>query len=396
MTRPTRHPRVLAAACALVLLAAAAPLSAQASATAPEAPRGSALQMPVAQDPAPPADPRQRLRDARRQLAAAQQQVREADRQTREDTVRRRREVLRQRQAEARQRRVARRQGPGLSETITRTARLGRNGTLDLRNASGDVTITGGGSDVTIEAVKRVWHASDATARSLLGALDVEVTERGGAVDVRTRYPGDRDFNGVVDYTVTVPAGTSVVVTAVSGTVRVNNVGGDVRAETVSGHVQVSGSSRPRALRSVSGNVDIDGGQGDTLTASTVSGSVTARGARVRELELRAVSGDIRLTGVESERVRAQTLSGDIEYAGRLAPNGRYELRSHSGRIDVTPGDEAGFDLDAVTVGGALRSDYALALTNARGARRISGTFGRGGAWLSLRSFSGDIAVARR
>ncbi len=252
------------------------------------------------------------------------------------------------------------------------------------------------GNDVTIEAVKRVWHASDARARSQLGALDVEVTERGGGVDVRTRYPRERDFNGVVDYTVTVPAGTSVIVTAVSGTVRVSNVGGDVRAETVSGHVQVSGSSRPRALKSVSGNVEIDGGQGDTLTASTVSGSVTAKGTRVRELDLDVVSGDIRLTDVESDRVRAQALSGNIEFSGRLAPNGRYDLRSHSGRIEVTPRDDAGFELDAVTIGGTLRSDYAVALTNARGNRRVSGTFGRGGALLSLRSFSGDIAIVRR
>jgi DUF4097 and DUF4098 domain-containing protein YvlB len=121
---------------------------------------------------------------------------------------------------------------------------------------------------------------------------------------------------------------------------------------------------------------------------------VTVRATRVRELDVDVVSGNIRLADAEIERVRAQTLSGDIEYAGRLAPNGRYELRSHSGRIEVAPRDDTGFELDAF--GSRVRSDYAVALANARGTRRITGTFGRGGALLSLRSFSGDIAIVKR
>jgi hypothetical protein len=356
----------------------------------------------AAQDGGAPPDARQRLRDARQNLAAAQQQVRDAARQTREETVRRRREAARQRQADARQRREAQRQGPGVSDTITRTARLGRNGTLELRNASGRVAVTGGGDALKIEAVKRVWHANEATARAFLAEIEVEVAERGDTVEVRTRYPRgrsasrDRGLSSAVDYTVTVPAGASVVVSAVSGSVRVTNTGGDVRAETVSGDVHVSGSGRPRSAKTVSGTIEIEGGEGDTLAASTVSGSITARGLKVRELDLRTVNGDIRLTDVGSDRVRAEALSGDVEYAGRLAANGRYDLRSHSGRIQVTPADGSGFDVEAATFSGAIRSDYGLTLTNTRSNRRVSGTFGRGGALLALRSFSGDIAIVRK
>ncbi len=193
----------------------------------------------------------------------------------------------------------------------------------------------------------------------------------------------------------TVPAGTSVSVATVSGAVRVRNTGGEVRAESVGGTIQVTGASRPRVLKTVSGTVDLDGGQSDALTASTISGVLTIRGTKARELDLSAVSGDIRMTDVDSERVRAQALSGTIDYAGRLAPGGRYELRSHSGRIQVTPTDPAGFELEAVTRNGTLRSDFAVAIANARSGRRVSGTFGRGGARLPLRSFNGDIAVVR-
>ncbi len=161
--------------------------------TAPAAPAATA-----GSGDATAADPRQRLRDARQNLAAAQQQVRDAARQAREETVaappRRGSGVAEPGRAAARSTAA----GPGHQRDGHASARLGRDGTLDLRNVSGDVTIAGGeGDDVKVEAVKRVWHADDATAVLLLASIEVEVTERPGAVNVRTRYPRERLANRI-------------------------------------------------------------------------------------------------------------------------------------------------------------------------------------------------------
>jgi DUF4097 and DUF4098 domain-containing protein YvlB len=116
-------------------------------------------------------------------------------------------------------------------------------------------------------------------------------------------------------------------------------------------------------------------------------------------LDLISVSGDVRLVDVRMNRARLETTAGDIEYAGPLARSGRYEFRSHSGNIRITPSD-GGFDLDANSFSGDVQSDYTLKLRDGAGRnarrRELRGTFGDAAAVLTARSFSGDILIVRR
>ena len=140
----------------------------------------------------------------------------------RRDEILRRREALRQRQEELRRRRQAARRGPMASEFFTWVGKIGRQGTLDLVNASGSVTITsGGGDDVRIEATKRVWESTDAAAKAALSEVQIDVTERADAVDVRAAFPRRNRLDAEVDFTMTVPSGASVSVRSGSGDVTV-------------------------------------------------------------------------------------------------------------------------------------------------------------------------------
>jgi DUF4097 and DUF4098 domain-containing protein YvlB len=335
--------------------------------------------------------------------AQAPQGVRDARQRQREAARQRQQERARVRQELARQYREARRQGPGLTETVSLVHRLGRTGTLELTNTLGHVQITGGGGDdVRINAVKRVWHADDAQGKAQLQQLHIRIAERGGVVSIRTDNPSPREINGLIDYTVSVPATAMVVVRTTAGNVQVTNVRGELRAETVSGHVTASSLGPRSTLKTASGDVEISASEGTELSASTVSGAVLLRGVKVRTLDLASVSGQVR-ADVEAERVRVRSISGQIEYAGTLSRNGRYELQSHSGDVLVTPGESVGFELDATTFSGDIRSDVALTVNDtrqgpprARGNRRIVGVAGDGSALLSLRSFSGDIRLRRR
>lgn len=325
-------------------------------------------------------------------------QLREQTRQRREETARQR-----QRVAEERRARTEERRGPELTEAFTRTVRLGRTGTFDLSSVSGDVIITGGGGDdVTIDAIKRVRDRNQAEAKALLQAIQIQVTERTGLIEVRTELPRRRNWSGGVDYTVALPQGANVTVRTVNGSLRITNVRGELRGETVNGDVIASGAGRLRSLKTVSGDVQLSDAEGDDMTLETVSGDVIARAIKGRALDLEAVSGDLRFTGVDFERVNLRTISGDIEYAGRLARRGRYDLQTHSGDIRVTPSGDTGFDLDANTFSGDIRSDFQLSgaqppQTSARprANRTVRGTFGDASAILTLRSFNGDVTIIR-
>jgi hypothetical protein len=303
-----------------------------------------------------------------------------------------------------RESRGQRRGRPEVAESFSRTVRLGENGTFDLQNVAGDIIVNGtGGRDVRIEATKRVRGASDADARALLQGLQVQVAERAGNVEVRTVYPRRRGAGGAVDYTVALPNDANVTLRTVSGGVRISNVRGDLRAESVSGDITVSSVERVRHLRTVSGTLQVTDAEGSEIEGATVSGDVIVRDLKVRTIDLKSVSGDMRFTDVESERAHLTSVSGDIEYVGRLTRSGRYELQSHSGDLRVTPIGDTGFDLEANTFSGNVRSDFALTVREGTafgfngGMRRgLRGTFGGAGAALVLQSFSGNVTIIRR
>jgi len=311
----------------------------------------------------------------------------------------------RERQAAERRARVEQRRGPEFTEPFTRTIRLGRSGTFDLANVAGDVVVTGGsGDEVRINALKRVRDRNEADARTLLQAIQIQVSERPGLVEVRTELPRRRNWSGGVDFTVAVPTGANVTLRSVSGDIRVTNVRGELRAETVSGDVVAGQLGRVRTLKAVSGDIQATDVEGEELTAGTVSGDIIARNVRVKAIDLESVSGDLRLAEVEADRVNMRSISGDLEYAGRLARSGRYDLQSHSGDIRLTPAGNTGFDVDANTFSGDISSDFQLRGGNQpvaseprRGvSRALRGAVGDASAILTLRSFNGDIVIVRR
>ncbi len=294
--------------------------------------------------------------------------------------------------------------GPEYTENFSRTVRIGRTGALDLQNVAGDISVTGGGGDdVKIEAVKRVRHPNEAEAKALLSEIMIEVADRGGRVEVRAEYPRRRNWSGGVDFTVSVPRDASVALRSVSGTIKVTNINGELRAETVSGDIITMTAKKLRVAKTVSGDVEISESEADELSMGSVSGDVIVNRLKGNGLDAQSVSGDLRLTDVEIDHASIRSVSGDVDYAGRLARNGRYQFQSHSGDIRVTPADARGFAIEASTFSGDVRSDYALTLQTAPGNsftpgrnRSVRGSFGDAGATLTLQSFSGDIAIVKR
>src|SRR5262245_5297004 len=75
------------------------------------------------------------------------------------------------------------------TERTTKTVKIGATGELDLATVSGDITVSrGSGQDATIEIVKTARARTADEAREMLGLVTVDVSERPGRAEVRTRY----------------------------------------------------------------------------------------------------------------------------------------------------------------------------------------------------------------
>ena len=293
------------------------------------------------------------------------------------------------------------------TERITKTVRIGATGELEISNISGDIVITrGGGSEVTIEAVKTGRGRTAEQSKQALELVDVEIVERGDRVEVRARYPrsggrGSREFSASVAFTIAAPERVRISANSISGDISVKDIKGDLSLETISGDVSIANAGRVSKASTASGDVEIlDTTIEGAMDASTISGTMLLRGVKARRLDVGSVSGDVVLQDVQSERIDAQSISGNVRLSGPLVRGGRYDLGSHSGDVRVTISGDIGFELDASSFSGNIRTDLDIKTSGtepaSRGRRRsLSGTYGDGSAFLDLTTFSGSVIIGR-
>ena len=122
----------------------------------------------------------------------------------------------------------------------------------------------------------------------------------------------------------------------------------------------------------------------------------------VRRIDAGSVSGNVKLDEVQCDRAEAHSTSGNISFAGPLARRGRYELKSFSGEVHLAISGGTGFEVDATTFSGDVRSDLPITMRgssdpNDRKRRRaLNGTYGVGSAILELSTFSGSIVISKK
>jgi DUF4097 and DUF4098 domain-containing protein YvlB len=290
-------------------------------------------------------------------------------------------------------------------ERLSRTVAIGPNGSLDLRNLSGRISVTGGsGRDATLEIVRVSRGRTEEDAARGLKEVTTEISHQGTRASVETRYPTqdrsrERDGYSVsVSYDITAPAGTSVSIHNLSGDVVFKNITGDIDVDVASGQVSIAQASRIARVKVLSGDITLTDVKGTTpVQVESLSGDVRAERVQAPRLTMTTISGDVTATDVTAEHATLSTTSGSVGYTGALARAGRYELQSHSGNVMLTVVGNAGFDLTARTFSGRVQPDANLGLkTRVVERREVRGTVGDGGATVQATTFSGDVTIVRK
>ncbi len=249
-----------------------------------------------------------------------------------------------------------------------------------LADIMGNVTVTGGsGRTVEVSAVKRARrHGSPED-------VSIETVELDDGVALCVRYPqhdGRRSSEAAraknpcswedhccgwhhnddrndteVDFIVRVPAGLRL---------HIGTVSGDVHAEHLEGDL---------TIRSVSGDVRLEGGRGPTVDLETVSGNVD-------------------LLDINSKDVSGHTISGEISFRGPILEGGEYDFATTSGDIRATLPERPSATLSAATFSGGFSSDLPVNQDASRRHRhRYDATWGSGSAKLYMESLSGDLSI---
>jgi DUF4097 and DUF4098 domain-containing protein YvlB len=163
----------------------------------------------------------------------------------------------------------------------------------------------------------------------------------------------------------------------VGGSIKADIGQADIEAKTVSGEVVLHGQGgKPAQLHliSISGSIRLEHGAGD-LEANTTSGTLSVQLDTARTVHMRTISGEVSLRGklTKDADVDAQTVSGPIKMHTDSDSGFEYDVSSFSGDID-----------DCFNAKAERASQYGPG-------HRLSGTLGRGGAHVRLKTMSGDI-----
>jgi hypothetical protein len=308
-----------------------------------------------------------------------------------------------QRPRETQRRGVMRRENPSgvwTTSAFTRTLPIGTRNTFELNNVVGSIVITGapGSSEVRIAATRKTMMANKDAANAVLQRVVHTITQRGGGVEVLTSLPDGVKEPIFVDYEIMLPASAAVSVRSWGGGLRVSNVGGEIRAElNGGGDIAIMNARRIGQAKALLGNVSVVGMDGDELNAETIGGTLQVRNITAQTIELRSIHGAIVVNNATCDRCTMSSVSGNIDISGPLRLDSRLTVNSNTGNIRLAPTGAVRFNLEALTTG-VKQSDYPLVNKRSNEPRTIlRGVYGEdeGSTIISLRSFSGNIHVAR-
>lgn len=272
------------------------------------------------------------------------------------------------------------------AEDVNRKLDAAPSGTVAIENIAGSVTVSG-------------WSNDEVEVTGELGDEVQElVFERDGNVvnvHVRTRHKNyGRDVAS--DLVIRVPENSTVKVGGVSTDIEVDGVRGPQRLKTVSGDVTSRAYEEDVDIESVSGDIEVRGdGAMVRIDVNTVSGDIDVEDL-AGEIDITSVSGDLSVAGGRWSRVSANTTSGDFDFEGELLEDGRFDLETINGDLEVLFAGDLSAEIDIETFNGDIDNCFGPQATRTSRyapGRELKFTHGDGSARVTIRTLNGDLRL---
>lgn len=207
--------------------------------------------------------------------------------------------------------------GPKETEQVDRTISIPSNGTLRLKNFSGNVHIvaSNGRGDISMKATRRA-------TRDRLDRIKLDVSTSGSTVTIdANKQVQDRDRNNnVVDTTfeLTVPASVRLDIEVFSSDVTVDGMTGDQKIHSFSGEIEVLNPKGEIDAETFSADINVTVWKDarGTISFDTFSGEVDTR-LPISSTSWRRRSIDGTLPGGPGPRMKFHTFSGDLKIGTR-------------------------------------------------------------------------------
>jgi DUF4097 and DUF4098 domain-containing protein YvlB len=250
-----------------------------------------------------------------------------------------------------------------MAATVTETHTLPVSGTptIAVRNSAGTMTVVrGSAEEVRLVVTKKARGLFGGGSEADLERVPVTVTQEGDTIRVDAWFRGMGSFaKGItVDLDFTIPATANLDLHAAAGNVRVEGVGGSVRAEVNAGNTE---------LRDVSGPLRIEGN----------AGNIQARGLSLKE------------------RCELKVNAGNIDLQGEMAAGTTLDARVNTGNITLRLPRSTAVQLEASTqVGNVAVHGWPVAVSRKLVQQSASGQTQPGASdRISARVDAGNVTI---
>lgn len=221
-------------------------------------------------------------------------------------------------------------------ERVThQTFELNEQGTVELSNVHGDVTIRGWDKkQVDMKATKR-------GPADYLDDIEIEIDASPDRLTIETKYPRRRkETNVSVEYELMVPKHAKLdSITNVNGSIDVSGVQGEIRINTVNGSAEMNGTT-------------------SSVDAETVNGNITAKWTE-------------------------------------FPSDGAIKMRTVNGSLELELPSNANADLEASSINGSIHTDFPITVQGTFLSRRLEGKIGSGGSNIDLSTVNGAIDILK-
>ncbi len=258
-------------------------------------------------------------------------------------------------------------QAATVHKTVSGVYPLAANGTLDLSNVNGSITIEAWDRpEVEVRADKSVKSPSEDEANKALDQLKVIVDAKPNRVKVEAQFP--HSHSGLFSW--------------LSGRA--------VESIKVEFHVRIPREADLR-IDNVNGAITLEGGKGD-LRLTTVNGSVSASDTD-GTLKLESTNGSVQAHHTRGA-LEASTVNGRIEAELSDLGAGKTSLESTNGGITLRLPASVRANLSASTTNGGVSCDFDVAGTKKR--NRIEGTLNGGGPEIEIDTVNGSVSIGEQ
>lgn len=156
--------------------------------------------------------------------------------------------------------------------------------------------------------------------------------------ELRLHVSGSPLFSGIVEYSVTVPAGADVKVWTSAGAIHATDLDGEVDARSSAGGIYLDGCRGPLRLKTSAGSIE-----GERLASTDVEAHTSAGGVDLS-------------FAVAPARVEVETSAGSVDV---VVPDDRYRVDAEtsvgSATVEVTRDDSATRHISAKSSAGSIR-----------------------------------------